>query len=883
MWVRLVRSLRRARFESELDEELRDHIAKYADDLVASGVSPEEALLRSRREFGGIAGIKEDVRDAGRLSRVEAAGRHIRFAARALRKNPVFAVTVVVTLALAIGANTAVFSIVNAMFLRPLPYPEPNRLGSIYTHVREPQGAEYDQTAVRGIRWNFVRDRIKTVDVALHRGLEGVNWVAGAGQPVFLSQLRVSSGFFRVLGVSPFLGREFLPEEDAAGGPAVVILSHLLWKRAFAADPKAIGKTILLRGEPYVVIGVMPESFSSPPAADLWTPLRASATGEGSGLNYQMIGRVRPGLSVEQAQAELSVLGEAFLREVVRNVQPGYSSPMRFIPLQSALGDTHRTAVLLLWAATGLVVLIACVNIAGLTLGRTIARRREMATRLALGSGRRGIVAHKLSESVLLAATGGVLGIMLGYAAIRLLEPMIIETLEPAQRITIDLTVLIVTAAVTFATAMTFGLYPALRASRTSIHAAMRGASRATSGPGSMWFCRGLVVGEVALGMVLLISAGLVLKTLSYLNNLDPGFDPRNILTATISLRDARYATREKVLQLYDSSLERIRSAPGVIAAGVGLSMPYDTALNMSARVLAGPQGPERNEITNITYGTPGYFEAVRFTLLSGRWFGAGDTSGAAPVVLINEAFARHFYRGVNPIGGRIFINGKEREIIGVVGNVQQHSNWGDFGPVGPARSIYLPATQTEFMAGLHGFLSPQWVVRTTGASRGLPQLMRAAIAAVDPLLPIAEFRTMDDIRASRFAVQRLESVLFGTLAGLALVLAAVGIFGLIAHTVVERTREFGIRLALGCSRWKAVLHAGLPGVLLTGAGLLIGTFLSRQGGNVLRSLLVGIKPDDAATFAVVAVALLTTAALASLLPSLRIIRIDPAETLRDE
>jgi predicted permease len=883
MWIRFARTLRRARFEYELDDELRDHIAKYADDLVASGVPPEEALWRARREFGGIARIKEDVRDASRLRRVEAAVRHIRFAVRVLRKTPVFAITVIATLALAIGANTAIFSVVNTMFLRPLPYPEPNRLGSIYTHVREPQGAEYDQTAVRGIRWEFVRGRVKTLDVALHRGLEGVNWVAGAGQPEFLHQVRVSSGFFRVLGVRPSLGREFLPEEDVRGGPAVVILSHALWQRAFAGDSNAIGKTILVRGEPHTVTGVMPEAFASAPAADLWTPLRASQTGEGSGLNYHMIGRVHSGFSVEQAQAELSLLGEAFLKEVAPNVPPGYTSPMRFIPLQNALGDTHRTAVLLLWAATALVILIGCVNIAGLMLGRTVVRRREMATRLALGSGRSGIIAHMLSESVLLAIIGGALGITLGYGAIRLLEPMIMDILQPAQPIAIDFTVLIVTAAVTLLTAVTFGLYPALTASRTNIHAVMSGAGRTTNGPRSTWVRRGLVIAEVALGMVLLIGAGLVLQTLSYLNNLDPGFDTRNIATATISLRDARYATREKVLQLYDSSLERIRSAPGVIAAGVGLSMPYETALNMGARVLAGPQGPERNEITNITYGTPGYFEALRFRLLSGRWFGPEDTSSAAPVVLINEAFAKDCYRGVEPIGRRVFINGKEREIVGIVGNVQQQSNWGDFGLVGPARSIYLPATQTEQIAGLHGFLSPQWVVRTTSASPGLPQLIRAAIAATDPQLPIAQFRTIDDIRASTFSVQRLESALLSTLAALALVLAAIGIFALIAHTVVERTREFGIRIALGCSRWSAVLHAALPGVFLTGIGILIGFFLSRQTGKVLRALLIGVKPDDAATFAFVAVVLLTTAAIASLLPSLRIIRIDPAQTLRDE
>src|SRR5262245_35004425 len=446
MWSRLVRLFRGQRFEQELDEELRDHIAKYTDDLVASGIPREEAARRSRYDFGGMLRIKEDVREARSFFRtIEGARRNLRFGARVLRKSPVFATTVILTLALAIGANTAVFSIVNAMFLRPLPYPEPDRLGRVYTHVRGAEGAEYDQTAVRGVRWEFVRERVRTLDVALHRGIEGVNLVAGQGQAEFLQQMRVSSGFFRVVGVAPFLGREFLPEEDAQEGAAVVILSHPLWKRVLGGDPGAIGKTILLRGEPYSVAGVMPEGFNTAPAADLWTPVRASKTGEGSGLNYEMIGRVKSGFTVDQAQAELAVLGEAFLKEVVRNTPAGYSSPMRLLTLQTALGSAYRTAVLLLWAATGLVLLIGCVNIAGLMTGRATARRQEMATRLALGSGRVGIVAQMLSESLLLALTGGALGVVVGYLAIRFLQPMIVETLQPAQPITIDWTVLIVT------------------------------------------------------------------------------------------------------------------------------------------------------------------------------------------------------------------------------------------------------------------------------------------------------------------------------------------------------------------------------------------------------------------------------------------------------
>jgi predicted permease len=883
MWSRFIRVFRRSRFEQELDEELRDHIRKYADDLVASGLSREEAERRSRRDFGGISRIKEDVRDAGGFRRIEAAGRYLHIAARVVRKNPVFALTVIVTLALAIGVNTAIFSVVNAMFLRPLPYPEPERLGAVYTHVHDSRGAEYDETAVRGIRWEFVRDRARTVDVGLHRGLEGVNWVADGGEPAFVHQMRVSSGFFRVLGVAPSLGREFMPDEDAAGGPAVVILSDALWKRAFPRDSAAIGKTILVRGEPYTVIGVMPEGFNTAPAADLWTPIRASRTGEGSGLNYRMIGRVRSGFSVEQAQAELSVLGEAFLREVIHAADPKYTAPMRLMMLQSALGGTYRTPVLLLWSATGLVLLIGCVNIAGLMLGRSATRRREMATRLALGSGRSGIVAQVMCESLLLAAGGGVLGAVLGYITVELFEPVIVETLQPAQAITIDWSVLIVTGVVTLATALLSGLYPALNASRTNIHSAMASSSRAVTGPSGTWVRRALVIGEVALGMVLLVSAGLMLRTVAYLNQLDPGFDPRNVLTATVSLRDARYSTREQVLRLYDSTTETIRNAPGVVAAGVGLSVPYDIALNMAVRVLAGPQGPERTDITNVTYGTPGYFEALHFRLMAGRWFTSGDTSNSAPVIIINEAFSRELYRGVNPLGLRVFINGKEREIVGVIGNVQQHSNWGDFGPVGPARSLYLPVTQTEGMVGLHSFLSPQWVVRTSGGSPDLPQVIRNAITSADSRLPIAQFRTIYEVRDGTLSVQRLESALLVTMAGLALLLAAIGIFGLIAHNVGERTREFGIRLALGCSRWTAVAQAAMPGLVLTAAGLLIGSFLSVQSGKLIRSLLIGVKADDSTTFAIVVATLLGAATAASVLPSLHVVRIDPAETLREE
>ena len=881
MLRRILALFHRSRFESDLDAELRDHLQKYTDDLIAGGVPQQEAERRARREFGRLIAVKEDVRESFGLAWVDAAARNFRYAFRILRKNPAYSLTVIVTLALCIGANTAIFSIVDAMLFRPLPYPQPERLARVSRMDRGDRGW-YEQVEVNGRTWEYIRDHGRTLNVAVHSGFEGVNLVAPDGGAQYIRQVRVSTGFFRVLGVVPVIGREIAPEEDREGGPPVAVLSNGLWTRLFASDAAVLGRTILLRGEPYTVIGIMPPGFDTTPSAEVWTPLHPSTRGEGGGMNYSMIARLRTGYSREQANAELESLGAGF---IAANRLKFASMRWHLITVQRANGEGDRGPVLLLWAAVGVVLLIGCVNIAGLMLARGSTRQHEIATRIALGSGRVGILAQLLSESLLLAAVGGIGGFALGSLAIDALKPVVTATLRPTQPVTMDMRVTMVTALTALLTGVIFGFYPALAGSRADLHDALGRSGRTASAHRNRWARHGLAVCEIALGMVLLVSAGLVLRPLIYLTGLNPGFDGRNVLTASLSLRDARYTTDGSVRRLFDDSLTKLRATPGVEAAGIGLTLPYERALNDGVRVMDGSDAMADAQITDLLYVTPGYFETLRFVMRLGRVFEEQDRAAAPLVAIVNEAYLRHYLKDDSPLGRHLNMGGSIHEIVGVVADVQQQSGWGNFGPVAPTPTVYIPAAQLsgkDFVA-MHNYYSPHWVVRSAGPQAAVARDMREAVASVDRQLPFAEFRSMDEVRSGAFARQRLQAILLGSLAMLALVLAAVGIYGLIAHSVTERTREFGIRLALGAPRWRAIGQAAGPGVLLTLIGAGIGYFLAQGAGRLLQSLLWGVHSGDPTTFAGVTVLLLAVAALASLLPTLRIIRLDPARTLREE
>src|ERR1039457_2707470 len=543
----------------------------------------------------------------------------------------------------------------------------------------------------------------------------------------YVKQQRVSAGFFRVLGIAPLIGREFSAEEDRKGGPAVTVLSYALWRRAFRADPSIVGQAVTLRGEPHTIVGVLPADFQSSVPADLWTPLRPSRSGEGSGSNYAIVARLRSGTTWAQANGQMEAIGAPLVREFL---QDPYTH-LRLISFQRGLTVYVRQPLLILWGAVGLVLLIGCVNIAGLLLARAAGRTREMATRMALGSGRAALIGQMLAESVVLGVCGGVSGAALGWMGVKALKVLMPRSLNVWQAVELDWRVLAATACVSIAAGILFGLYPALIASRLEIRAALGEAGRAVAGGRNPWARRLAGAREGALGGGLLVGAGLLIRTFAHLRGLNPGFDAHNVITAELSLQDARYATSQSVNWLFEQSLARIRELPGVESAAVALSLPYERALNTGFQRLDGRHVDTESQVTNLFYVTPEYFRVLRIPLLRGRVFTAADSSTAAPAAVVSEAFVKMYMPGDDALGRHLDLGGDRREIVGVVGDVQQKSGWGEnFGPLAAMPDVYIPAAQTDgkSLQMVHVWFSPSWIVRSSGPAEGVIAGMQRAI-----------------------------------------------------------------------------------------------------------------------------------------------------------
>ena len=811
--------------------------------------------------------------------------RNLGYAVRQLVRNPAFALTSLAILALCIGANTTVFSLVDAALLRPLPYPRPERLALVVTHI-EGAGERYEQSSQDGRTWERVRDAAEGIDAAPFSSTPtGVNFAAG-GRVDEVAQQRVGAGFFRVLGVPPAAGREFTADEDLPGGPAAVVLSHDLARRLFAGGAAAVGRRVLLRGEPHTVVGVMPEGFRTAAPADLWAPLRASTAGEGVGTNYGIVARLDPGVDWGRAEGSVQRAGQGALEE--RGFAPGVTARLRLIPLQRGLTEGLRGRLLLLWAAVGVVLAIGCVNVAGLLLVRGAARRREVATRMALGGGRGAVVRQFLTESLVLAVAGGLAGVVLAWLGLAAVRAFAAESLGVWQVVRLDGRVLAVSAALSLGAAIVFGLFPALEATRLDLRSADRG-GRGVAGARRRWPRRALVVVEVALGVVLLVGAGLLVRTLVHLRAVGPGFDAAGVVAGRMPLADARYTTRERVEALFARGLSRLREIPGVEHAGAGLSVPFERALNMPF-VLRRGEAPGEPRITTLTYVTPGYLEALGLPLLRGRLFTDGDGGGTGEVVVVNRAFVGAYLAAAESgagdvLGTHLEIAGGPRRVVGVVGDVLQVPSWGDYEPIDAVPAVYMAVAQAsdEFLRLVHTWFSPSWVVRTAGRRGETAAALDAAVRAAAPEIPFAGFHPVERVRARALTDERLQAALLCGFAAVALLLAAAGIGGLIAGSVTERTRELGIRIALGATPASAIAAAALPGVALAAAGVAVGSLGALAAGRALRHLLHGVGPHDPATLAGVALLLVTVAAVASLLPALRIARLDPARTLRDE
>jgi predicted permease len=818
-----------------------------------------------------------------RLPVLDVLGRDLRYALRMLRRTPAFTVTAVVTLALVIGACTAVFSLADVILIRPLPYPEPERLAYLERWTSSTRG-EGAQLSHDGLAWELVRDRMPSLESAAYGASfgGGVNLVVGDAKAI-VTQQRVSAGYFTVLGVQPRNGRGFSADEDRAGGPQAVVLSDHIWRTMFGANPDIVGTGVLLRGEPYTVVGVMPPGFVNLSDVDVWTPLRASQNGEGGGTNFAVITRLKPGATVEQVDAELAALGG----EPFKNLQlrSDVMAKLRLRPMQDALVENVRDPIIMLGVAVGVVLVIACVNLAALLLARGGSRAREIATRMALGSGRRAVVRQLMVEAIVLAVAGGALGILVGVLTLHGLQSLGGQTFAQWTRVELDWRALVATMAIAMTTSVIFGLVPAVQASRLDVNAALGGAAaRSIAGSARHWPRRILVITEVALGVVLLVTAGLLVRTFVELRSLDPGFDPRNVTTATVSLLDARYQSGASMTRLFDQSLERVLQAPGVDSAAVGLGMPYQRLLNLGFRYTDVPG--DQGRVTNATYVSGDVFKTLGIRTLRGRTLLAGDREGTPPVAVVNQSFARFYSKDRDPIGRRIRISGVEREIVGVVANVQQRGSGYlveglEQGPLMSPPLVYVPAAQSvETMRGVHVWFSPVWVVRARSMAEAAAAI-REGIASVDPLLPVSEPQSMAQVMGQATGQQRLLMTLVLVTACAALMLAAIGIHGLISHSVSERQREFGIRIALGATVGETMRSVALGGVVLAAIGAVVGGLLSLLSVRLVQSFLWNVGERDPLTYVGVALFVLFVSAMASVIPAARILRLDPAQTLR--
>src|SRR5882724_1844124 len=868
---------RRKRKPSDFSAEIEAHIQHESERLQEQGLSEEDARAAARRAFGNIMQAQERFYESGRQLWWDHLGQDLRFGVRMLRRNPGFTVTVILTLALSIGANTAIFSIVNALILKSLPYSHPERMGTIYTQITGSVASD-ERHKLNGEQWELLRDNVPSLLSAVSSPrTSGINLQANS-HVEYVHDGRISAHYFDVLAVQPMMGRNFSEDEDRPHGPKSTILSYGLWRNTFSSNPNILGQPILLKGEPFTVIGVLPEGATTPLNADLYTALQPSRRGEGGGTNFESITRLRDGASWQQANAEINRAWSLRAQRYELKDNPGAQVTYHSVQLQKGQTDSLRPQALALMLAAGFILLIASANLAGLTLVRMLRRASEVATRLALGASRWQIQKQFWVENLLLALVGGAVGFGVGFLALRGLLLLLPEHFLPVTRVSLDGRVMGFTLAVTLLTSILFGMLPALAVRSVDLRSSMT--SRALAG-GSQRLRQGLIAGEVALTVVLLAASGLLIRTLVHLETLPPGFNPNGVMTAKASLDDARFHDPAAFIKLLDESTAAMRQIPGVQNTAVGMSLPYERTLNSGVILSDGKEAGQQDQ-TDVVYVTPGYFDTLQMPLSAGRVLIEADGPDAQHVVVVNEAFARKFYGGTNPVGR--YIN-KDTLIVGEVADVCVSSGLYEGAPLMSEQTMYIPAAQAnpQSLALLHVWFHPSWIVRTAGPVDGLTAQMQRALASVDPNLPFSGFYSMRDLLTKTLATQRVEVALLSAMAALALLLSAVGIFALVSNTVAQRTREIGIRMALGSTVSQAMVQIGRSSAGASALGLVLGLILCAGLLRVMRSVLYGVGVYDVPTILAVVMTLASVTLIATTVPTLRIARIDPAKTLRDE
>jgi len=804
----------------------------------------------------------------------------LRYAFRMLRSNPGFTVIAVLVLALGIGANSAIFSVVNAVLLQPLAYPDSERLAQVGRRL--PMGFS---SALSPAQFLFYKDHNDSfVNMATYDGQGGGMNLTGGEMPERLPSRRISAEFFRVLQVQPHLGRDFLPEDGKKGAEKVAVITYGLWQRRFGGDPEIIGRPIRLSGDSYTVIGVVDHAFHPAIAADVWTPLILDPNDRSA--VYYIVARMKPGVTLESAQADMDGVIEEFRRERPDFLLPSEAPVVR--PFFDQIVGDIGSALLILVGTVAVVLLIACANVANLLLARATTRHREIALRTALGASRTRIIRQLLTESGLLALIGGGLGLLIAHLAMRTMLWLKPSNLPRLDEIVIDDRVLGYTLLVVLATGILFGLFPAFQASKLDLQEMMKeGGSRLSAG-GRRGLVRNiLVVIEVMLALVLLIGASLLINSFLRLRELNPGFDYRNVLTMKMSPSGAEGLTTERATIFRRQAIERIEALPGVEAAATISTLPLEHGL-MQFFDIAGRPPPDPKERTGRAQWrliSPDYFRAMGIPMLRGRTFTDQDTPQSPPVFIINSALAQQYFPDEDPVGKGLLTGGPSSEtppteIVGVVGNIREVALHRD-----PTPTLYSPATQAQ--DGLTSFLAKIlptcWVLRTSGNPHQYSAAVQEEILAVDNDQPVSSVRTMEQVMSESVAQRQFNTLLLTLLAGLAVLLAAIGIYGVMSYSVAQRIHEIGIRIAIGAGRSETFRLVLIQGLKLTLIGVLAGLGIAFFATKVLSAMLFEVSATDPMIFGFMAVLLFVVAALACYVPARRAMRVDPIVALRYE
>ncbi len=884
---RLLGLFQRRELERELEEEIRSHLEMQIEDNLRQGMSVEDARRAARLKFGGVEQVKEIYREKSRLRWIESLWQDLRYGARMLLKKPGFTVVAIATLALGIGANTTIFSVVNGVLLKPLPYRAPEQLIRVFEVSRtQPKAPLAD-----GNFQDYRQQNSTLSGLALYRreDLE----LSQDDKSERVAALRVSAGFFDLLGVQPLLGREFRREDELPANNQVVILSHALWQRRFAGDPNIVGKSLpslkaqLSKGPSFTVVGVMPPGvqhvggdYKSMPhgeSVDVWWPLGLPPQGGRQGHFLNAVGRLKPGISPAQAAADFNVIAER-LAQQFPNTNQGWSIAVK--PLQEEIVGRAQTTLFVLFGAVFFVLLIACVNVANLLLARATAREREMALRAAMGAGRGRIVRQLLTESLLLAVISSAVGILLAQWAINALRALGPEQLPRLQAVSLDGRILLFTLGLTLLTSLLFGLAPALQAGHVNLNELLKEGGRSGTGSRQRRLRDALVVVEVALALVLLVGAGLLLRSFWKLQQINPGFAPERVLTASLFLPIARYSQRLPVVAAFNQQLlDRLAALPGVESVGQTSDLPWtgydeNQLFNIEGKTFPPSQRPR----ARYHYVSTDYFRTIGVPLIAGRFFNAEDRPEKPAVVLINRSLAERYWPGESAVGKRLsFSLSHSREqdwftVAGVVGDVK------DF-PYSPAAepSFYWPMTQDPIRGPM--FLA----VRTAGEPSNLIEAVRGEVNALDKDLPLAEVKTLETIATTAVAGQRFTLWLVGCFAATALLLAAIGIYSVLSYLVAQRTHEIGVRMALGAQASDVLRLVIGEGTRLILAGVGLGLLASFALTRLLSRLLFEVSATDPLTFGAVALLLAGIALLACWLPARRAARVDPMIALRTE